>query len=71
MIANFILTVKACAFVLLPLLLAVLLMLFIMSCLVYYMPYPLLYVPIGIMLFLVLIAGHITWIEWLMDHNIF
>ena len=71
MISNLIFTIKACAFVLLPLLLAILLMLFVMACLVYYMPYPLLYVPIGIMLFLVLIAGHMTWVEWLIDHNLF
>lgn len=70
MINNFILSIKSVILVLLPVFILGMLVLGIMACLFIYMPYPLLWVIAGIILFLMLVAGAMTWIGWLIDRDI-
>lgn len=70
MINSLIFSIKFVILALLPLFILGMLVLGIMACLVIYMPYPLLWVIAGNVLFLMLVAGAMTWIGWLIDRDI-
>ena len=69
MINNFILSIKFVILALLPIFILGMLVLGIMACLVIYIPYPLLWVIAGNVLFLMLVAGAMTWIGWIIDRD--
>lgn len=70
MINNFIFSIKFVILALLPIFILGMLVLGIMACLVIYIPYPLLWVIAGNVLFLMLVAGAMTWIGWIIERDI-
>lgn len=70
MINNFIFSLKFVVLTMLPLIILTMLELSIMAYLVIYIPYPLIWVIVGIILFFILLAVFLTWIRWLLERDI-
>ena len=70
MINNFIFSLKFVVLTMLPLIILTMLELGIMAYLVIYIPYPLIWVIVGIILFFILLVVFLTWIKWLLECDI-